>query len=713
MRPKTCPLRHQLLVLISPLLLLLPTSAHAVLSGTTTWIGPASGTFGVAANWSSTNWTTSGSNYLLRINGTSGGLSPVVAAANVTIGGLDIASGFQLTRSGGNVILTLSGSSGADTVFSNSGTITATGGLLRFGIASNAATIANSGIMEATGAGTLSIQSNSGGSFTLNNAGGILRTVGAGDLSIASNQNGSVSINGGSVQNSAGTIDQRNVTTYTNVALTNGGLYTISTNLNAAVAQGLVLAGTTSFNNSGTLSMVNSSTSAATMQLTINSGSASLTNSGVVTITSSGTGANAPTTSLLFAASSTVSNSGVITLDSQSVTNNTQLDVGGNTATFAGSGTLALKVNTGGAVGKVLVTGTSSGAGQLVNGAGHTIRGAGLLGNDTIGTITNNGVINADDATYALTVNPFSTTGSVVNSGTIRASGAGGLIFADGAYTNSGLIQVDAGSVLTINSGVAIANSGSMLINGSWNGNGSVANNSNITYGSAVNSSVATTISGTGTLTKSGAGTLTLTANNSYSGATSVTAGTLVINGSGSSAVTVSGGAVLGGSGTIGNSVTISNGGTLAPGNSPGAISTGALTLSGTASTLAMELSGTGAGLYDQVNVSGSVNLNGNGQIQLSLLSGFSPSQDDVFYLLINDGADAINGTLFGLADLATFSAAGKVWQITYFANAEGPTPGFTGGNDLALQVVPEPGTTLLVGFGLFSMLTLWRRRRS
>lgn len=715
MRPTSSTLRHLLPVLFSLLCLLAPLSVEAAFTGTTTWKGAASGTFGTGTNWT-TDWTSSGSNYLLRISGTSGGASPVVVTANATIGGLDIASGFQLIRQAGTgvVALTISGSTGADTFFSNSGTITGGSGTLRFAISPGAGTIANSGVLEATAGNTLSFQSATGGSLTINNTGGLMRTVGTGDLSLASNQNGSVSVSGGTIQNAAGTIDQKNLSTYTNVALTNGGLYTISTAANASVAQGLVLAGTTSFNNSGTLSLATTGTIVGVNTvLSINSGSAALINSGVVTITSTGTVANTANASLLFAVSSTVSNSGVITLDSQSATGNTQLDVGGNTATLAGSGTLVMKVDTGGAVGRVIITGTSSGAGQLVNSSGHTIRGAGLLGNDTIGTITNNGLINADDASFALTVNPFSTTGSVVNSGTIRASGAGGLVLADGVYTNSGLIQVDAGSVLTTNVGAALTNSGSMLISGSWNGNGTVANNSNITYSSAVNSSVSGVISGTGTVTKSGAGSLTLAGNNSYTGTTSVTAGTLVINGSGASAVVVSSGAILGGSGTVGNSVTISNGGTLAPGNSPGVLSTGALSLTGTASTLAMEMSGTSAGAYDQVNVAGAVNLNGNGRLELTLLSGFSPVQGDLFFLIVNDSTDAINGTLFGLADQAFFSAAGKVWQISYFGNAEAPTPGFTGGNDLVLQVVPEPGTTVLVGVGLFSMLTLWRRRKS
>jgi autotransporter-associated beta strand protein len=86
-------------------------------------------------------------------------------------------------------------------------------------------------------------------------------------------------------------------------------------------------------------------------------------------------------------------------------------------------------------------------------------------------------------------------------------------------------------------------------------------------------------ISGGGTLTKSGSGTVTLTNNNTYNGATTVSGGRLVVNGSqSSSAVTVNIGASLGGTGTVGG-LTVS--GLLAPGNSIGTLNAGSTTLNG------------------------------------------------------------------------------------------------------------------------------------
>jgi len=63
-------------------------------------------------------------------------------------------------------------------------------------------------------------------------------------------------------------------------------------------------------------------------------------------------------------------------------------------------------------------------------------------------------------------------------------------------------------------------------------------------------------------LTKSGTGTLTLFGTNTYGGVTTVNAGTLIVDGSVITPVTVNSGGTLGGGGTISNSVTVNSGGT-------------------------------------------------------------------------------------------------------------------------------------------------------
>jgi hypothetical protein len=146
----------------------------------------------------------------------------------------------------------------------------------------------------------------------------------------------------------------------------------------------------------------------------------------------------------------------------------------------------------------------------------------------------------------------------------------------------------------------------------------------------------------------------------------------------------------------------VSTGGTVAPGNSPGVLDTGDFALSG--GTYLAELSGTTAGEdYDQIAVLGTVNLSG----MLSLSLGYSPLENDLFFLILNDGSDAVTGTFTGLAENSIFSQGGSSFRITYAADSISNS--FTGGNDVALMAVPEPSLALLSLLGLGGLL---RRRR-
>ena len=60
-------------------------------------------------------------------------------------------------------------------------------------------------------------------------------------------------------------------------------------------------------------------------------------------------------------------------------------------------------------------------------------------------------------------------------------------------------------------------------------GSGSVVNNATLGFNRSDDLSVANAISGTGELVQSGSNTLTLTTNNTYSGTTTISAGTLVL----------------------------------------------------------------------------------------------------------------------------------------------------------------------------------------
>jgi autotransporter-associated beta strand protein len=81
-------------------------------------------------------------------------------------------------------------------------------------------------------------------------------------------------------------------------------------------------------------------------------------------------------------------------------------------------------------------------------------------------------------------------------------------------------------------------------------------NNQSTTYRGA--------LSGGGSLIKTGSGTLTLAGTNTYTGNTTVSAGTLLVDGSTTSPTTVNSGATLTGNGLVNATVTVATGGTLA-----------------------------------------------------------------------------------------------------------------------------------------------------
>ena len=158
-------------------------------------------------------------------------------------------------------------------------------------------------------------------------------------------------------------------------------------------------------------------------------------------------------------------------------------------------------------------------------------------------------------------------------------------------------------------------------------------------------------ITGAGGFIKQGTGNQILSGNSTYVGSTTVEAGTLSVNGSIVSAVTVKDGARLGGTGTIGNNTTALSGGTVAPGNSIGTMTVnGTFTLSGGS---VYEVEANAAGQSDKVVVNGTVNLTGATLRVLAQDGNYNPSTD---YLIIdNDGADTVTGTFASVTTTLAF----------------------------------------------------------
>jgi autotransporter-associated beta strand protein len=165
-----------------------------------------------------------------------------------------------------------------------------------------------------------------------------------------------------------------------------------------------------------------------------------------------------------------------------------------------------------------------------------------------------------------------------------------------------------------------------------------------------VNNGIGQAVSQSNGLTKSGNNTLTLTDTSSYTGATLVTAGKLLLNTAtlGNTAVTVSGAtATLAGSGTVGGLVTVQSSGNLSPGidaGTPGTLNlTAGLTLNAGALNLKCGPLGAPGTNSDLINITGDLTLTGATSINLSHLVGFTTGTYDII---------AYSGSLSGVGSI-------------------------------------------------------------
>lgn len=366
---------------------------------------------------------------------------------------------------------------------------------------------------------------------------------------------------------------------------------------------------------------------------------------------------------------------------------------------------------------------TKDGSGVLTLSGVNTYSYATIVlgGTLSVDTIANGGVASSigasSSASFALQLKNGATllytgSGATTNrsmmidfSGVIDASGTGALSFSGGA--------------LQTNTGTASTTSRTITLSGT-----NIGNN---TMGSVISDPTGAG-SPTTSLVKSGLGRWIISAGtNAYSGGTTVSAGTLLVNnmagsGLGSGAVIVNGGAI-GGVGSFTGGLTINAGATLQPGaGSIETLGSGALVMNNN-SVFEYEVSSSAslsAGA-DLQRVSGGLTLNGTVVLSLSDIattpSGFL--QGTTFTLVNytgewNGGLFTVNGN--AIADGGTFVVGANTWMIDYNASTGGSN--FSGeytsiSNFTNIVVIPEPGTLALAFVGVFSPLFKLRRSRA
>lgn len=364
------------------------------------------------------------------------------------------------------------------------------------------------------------------------------------------------------------------------------------------------------------------------------------------------------------------------------------------TARLGVSSTQTWKVATGGR----LEVGETTGAGTLNLGASDA-SGAGTVALTT-----------ASSRTGATNIQ-----GGIVEVGNNTAFGSGLLRFA-GASTLNNSSAISIGNAVEFRSDLTVGGSGNLTFTGTVElGTNSsrtlTVNNSTTTF-----SAITQDVGGARNLVIQGTGAAVFAGASSYNGTTTVL-GTLLVNGSlTNSAVTVQSSGVLGGSGQILQAVDVA--GMLAPGNSIGTLQTGALSI-GSTGTLTIELGRDGVTpVSDRVDATGSISLTSGANLELTLGSGLNPSAvGDTFWLVSNDGTDAVtgvftqlNGAFTNLNEGSTFLWNSQEWQITY--QADFLSSSFFGGNDIAIQVIPEPASGILFGLGAIAILLVRKSRR-
>ena len=484
---------------------------------------------------------------------------------------LGVGNGNQITNASGAVITTTGAfndgmaANGSGNTLTNRGSITTSGpnaygmtaawGQTNVGQLNN--TLINSGSVTTSGSNARAA-SILGGSGTINNS-GTLTTTGSASPTAYLQGNNDQLINSGTISASGSGSDA----VFSNTA---GSSF-------VATIQNLAGGSIISQNGSGIRTLNGNST-------IINAG---LVQSGIGTAITMGNGNDSlilQTGSVINGAADGGAGSNTVTLQgsgtaSNAFTNFQTLLMQGTLWNWTGSGTFTLAhVQTG----TLNLTGTLGASATALVDSGATLQ---ATAQNLPSTVTDNGLVRFAQDSAGTYTGSISGTGAVDKTGagvlTLAPAAASGNTYSGGTTIDQGTIAVGADNALGANTGGLTFNSGTLQLTTSFDlaatraitlaaGGGTIDTQS-------FDSTLSQAVSGTGALTKAGSGSLLMTGVSTYSGATTVAAGTLAIGDAthasaaltGGGATTVASGATLGGYGSVTGAVT--NNGTLAVAN--------------------------------------------------------------------------------------------------------------------------------------------------
>lgn len=378
-------------------------------------------------------------------------------------------------------------------------------------------------------------------------------------------------------------------------------------------------------------------------------------------------------------------------------------------------------------------TGTLTITGNGNYSAGTTIsEGTLQIGNGgTTGSLGTGDTSIADGAVLSINLDPgygYLYGGQLSGSGTVEIQPDGRLNFAVDQVNSSNL-------VFDVNGSVTLLTDGMTVQLGALTGSGVVGRGGNNTGlknvvigGKNTDSEFSGTIKAELNVEKVGTGKLTLSGNNTYPGATTITSGTLQVDGSiaSSSMTTVNPGGTLSGNGQVGP-LTL-QGGTLSPGASVGTLSAGNTAWTGSGNSFIFEID-------DATGTAGTIG--GPGWDLLDIIGTLDLTTLDTGGILIDidtllPGGGTTPGEMANFDELSDYiwnfvDTTGGITgfeETDFLLDTSGVANAYTGDfgisqidNSLFLtytaSAVPEPSTFALAALGLMGLAFFgWRKQK-